>query len=57
MMGLLFKREGRIALPIARCVYLYSLELMVLSLMFHVWFLGHLVAIYLFWRPILERRT
>ena len=54
MMDPRFMRGGRIALRLARCVYLYSLELMVLLLMFHVWFLGLLVAIYLFWRPALE---
>ena len=54
MMGPRFMRGGRIALRLARCVYLHSLELMVLLLMFQVWFLGFLVAIYFVWRPAFE---
>lgn len=54
MMGPRFMRGGRIALRLARYVYLHSLELMVLLLMFQVWCLGLLVATYLVWRPILE---
>ena len=51
MMGDLCKRSGRTALRIAHFVYLNSLELMVLALMFQIWLLGLLVAIYLVWKP------